>query len=107
MTVHVEVRVTAGSREEAERVVEAVVRGRVAAGAQISGPITSTYWWKGEVRRDEEYLILMMTTEDRLEELTRLVQETHSYEVPQIVAVPITGGLRAYLDWITDETTQR
>lgn len=104
MSRHVEVHVTADSREEAERIVDAAVTGRVAAGAQISGPIVSTYWWKGEIQRNDEYLILMKTTTDRLDDLIVVVREAHSYETPEIVAVPIEGGLADYLNWITAET---
>ncbi|MFC4118528.1 divalent-cation tolerance protein CutA [Nonomuraea zeae] len=104
MRRHVEVHVTADSREEAERIVNSVVVSRVAAGAQISGPITSTYWWKGEIQRNDEYLILMKTTMDRLDDLIVVVREAHSYETPEIVAVPIEGGLAGYLNWITEET---
>ncbi|NRQ30642.1 divalent-cation tolerance protein CutA [Nonomuraea sp. NN258] len=105
MTRHVEVRVTADTREEAERIVNAAVAGRVAAGAQISGPIASTYWWKGEIQRNDEYVILMKSTTDRLDDLIVVVKEAHSYETPEIVAAPIEGGLADYLDWITEETT--
>ncbi|MFD1536329.1 divalent-cation tolerance protein CutA [Nonomuraea guangzhouensis] len=104
MTRHVEVHVTAESREEAERIVNAAVESRVAAGAQIGGPILSTYWWKGKIQRNEEYLILMKTIADRLDDLIVVVREAHSYETPEIVAVPIEGGLADYLNWITEET---
>lgn len=104
MSRHVEVHVTADSREEAERIVNAAVASRVAAGAQISGPIASTYWWKGEIQRNDEYLILMKTTTDRLDDLILVVKEAHSYETPEIVAIPIEGGLADYLNWITEET---
>ncbi|WP_460362171.1 divalent-cation tolerance protein CutA [Actinocorallia lasiicapitis] len=101
---YLEVRVTAASWEQAERIAEVVVGGRLAAGAQVSGPITSVYWWEGEVRRGEEFLVLMKTTSGRLEELVEVVRGVHSYEVPEIVAVPIEGGLGEYLGWITAET---
>ncbi|GAA3239843.1 divalent-cation tolerance protein CutA [Actinocorallia longicatena] len=104
MSRHLEVHVTAANSAEAEQIVNAVVEGRVAAGAQISGPIVSTYWWKGEIHRDEEFLLLMKTTSDRLEELIEVVRGVHSYETPEIVAVPIEGGLGDYLAWITEET---
>ncbi|WP_433259728.1 divalent-cation tolerance protein CutA (plasmid) [Streptosporangium sp. CA-135522] len=106
MSFHVEVRVAAGSLEEAESIVAAAVQGRVAAGAQITGPITSTYWWKGEIQRAEERLILMKTTTARLEDLVAVVRAAHSYDTPEIVAVPIEGGLADYLNWITEETTE-
>jgi periplasmic divalent cation tolerance protein len=101
---HVEVHVTAASPEEAEGIVAAAVEGRVAACAQISGPIKSTYWWKGNVERAEEWLVALKTTLDNLDELTAVVRANHSYEVPEIVAVPIVGGLGEYLSWITAET---
>ncbi|WP_119727924.1 divalent-cation tolerance protein CutA [Thermomonospora amylolytica] len=104
MAEHVEVHVTTGSRDEARKITRAVVEGRVAAGAQIVGPISSTYWWRGEIQEDEEFLVLMKTAEDKLEELTSVVRACHSYEVPEIVAVPIVGGLGEYLGWITAET---
>ncbi|MFI6705451.1 divalent-cation tolerance protein CutA [Nonomuraea sp. NPDC050478] len=104
MARHVEVHVTAGTREEAERIVNAAVASRTAAGAQISGPIASTYWWKGEIQRSEEFLVLMKTAGDRLDDLIMVVREAHSYETPEIVAVPIEGGLADYLNWITEET---
>lgn len=107
MTSHVEVHVTAGSLEEAEKIVTAAVEGRAAACAQISGPITSTYWWQGKVERSEEYLILMKTAKSRLDELVTVVRAAHSYDTPEIVAVPIEGGLADYLNWITEETAVR
>ncbi|MFC9974266.1 divalent-cation tolerance protein CutA [Spirillospora sp. NPDC127200] len=106
MTQTLEVHVTAGSREEAEKVVETAVKGRYAACAQISGPITSSYWWKGELAHDEEFLVVMKTTEDRLDALTAAVKEAHSYETPEIVAVPIVGGLGDYIRWIKEETAE-
>lgn len=106
MTQNLEVHVTAGSREEAEKVVKAAVEGRAAACAQISGPITSTYWWQGKLENDEEYLVVMKTTEERLDELVSTVKAAHSYDTPEIVAVPIVGGLGDYLTWIKQETAE-
>ncbi|MFJ2030530.1 divalent-cation tolerance protein CutA [Streptosporangium sp. NPDC087985] len=82
-----------------------MVGGRLAADAQIVAPIESTYWWAGEIRRSEEWLLLMKTTVDRFEELARRVRELHSYEVPQIIAVPLVAGTADYLEWIRRETT--
>lgn len=101
----VEVRVTAGSREEAERICSAAVGQRLAADCQIIAPIESVYWWAGEVQRSEELLLLMKTTVERFEELAKRVRELHSYEVPQIVAVPLVVGNTDYLDWIRRETS--
>jgi periplasmic divalent cation tolerance protein len=100
-----EVRVTASSREEADRICSAVVAERMSADAQKIGPIASTYWWDGEIQQAEEWLLLMKTTTERFEELARLVRDLHSYEVPQIVAVPLVAGTDDYLDWIRRETS--
>jgi periplasmic divalent cation tolerance protein len=101
----VEVRVTASSREEAERICSAVVGERLAADAQVIAPIESTYWWAGAVQRAEEWLLLMKTTMDRFEDLARRVRGLHSYEVPQIVGVPLVVGTDDYLEWIRRETS--
>lgn len=100
----IEVRVTAGSHEEAERICTEAVSRRLAACAQVVAPITSTYRWQGEIERSEEWLLLLKTTAGRFEELARCVTELHSYEVPEIIAVPITHGSAAYLDWVRRET---
>jgi periplasmic divalent cation tolerance protein len=104
MTQTLEVHVTASSQEEAQEVVRAAVESRIAACAQISGPITSTYWWRGKLEHDEEYLVVMKTTEQRIDELVQVINAAHSYETPEIVAVPIVGGLGDYLAWIREET---
>ncbi|GAA4224829.1 divalent-cation tolerance protein CutA [Actinomadura meridiana] len=84
--------------------VRAAVEGHLAACAQISGPITSTYWWQGKLENDEEFLIVMKTTDERLDDLVTSVKANHSYDTPEIVAVPIVGGLGDYLTWIREET---
>ncbi|MEU6427632.1 divalent-cation tolerance protein CutA [Microbispora sp. NPDC046973] len=100
----IEVRVTSDSRDEADRIASAVVARRLAACAQVVAPISSTYWWAGEVGQAEEWLLLMKTTADRFEDLAACVRELHSYEVPEIVAVPIVQGTPDYLEWIRRET---
>ncbi|MFC4059121.1 divalent-cation tolerance protein CutA [Planomonospora corallina] len=100
-----EVRVTAASRGEAERIGATAVGERLAVDAQLVAPIESMYWWAGEVQRSDEWLLLMKTTTGRFEELARRVRELHSYEVPQIVAVALAAGTADYLDWIRRETS--
>ncbi|MGW5261785.1 divalent-cation tolerance protein CutA [Microbispora sp. NPDC004025] len=104
MSHHVEARVTATDRDEADRIASAVVARRLAACAQVVAPISSTYWWAGEVQQAEEWLLLMKTTADRFEDLAACVRELHSYEVPEIIAVPIVQGTPDYLEWIRRET---
>jgi periplasmic divalent cation tolerance protein len=107
MPEYIEVHSTTSSREEADRIVAAVVEARLAACAQVVGPIRSTYWWQGKIESADEYFLMMKTTGDRFPELSRLIREHHSYEVPDIVAVSITDGIADYLGWISEETQER
>lgn len=104
MTEYIEVHSTTDSREEADRICEAAVQARLAACAQVTVPIRSTYWWQGKIERTEEYFILMKTTRDKFDALARTIRENHSYDVPDIVAVPIVEGIADYLGWISSET---
>lgn len=106
MPDYIEVRSTTDSREEADAICTAVVEARLAACAQVSGPIRSTYWWHGKIERSDEYFLAMKTTRDQFDELARLIRASHSYDVPDIVAVPIIDGAADYLDWINSETRQ-
>jgi periplasmic divalent cation tolerance protein len=101
---YVQVSTTTDQREEADNLADLVVERRLAACAQVVGPITSTYWWKGDRESAEEWLILMKTTGARQEELIATIKTEHSYETPDITAVPIVAGDAAYLDWIASET---
>ncbi len=79
------------------------VERRLAACAQVSGPITSTYWWQDEVTTSDEWVCVLKTRADLFGALARALREAHSYDVPEIVATPITGDT-AYLSWIDEET---
>jgi uncharacterized protein involved in tolerance to divalent cations len=81
-----------------------IVEERLAACAQSEGPISSTYWWEGKVETDPEWRVDFKTTMALLDTLTARVVELHSYDVPQVIASPLVGGLDAYLQWIKDET---
>jgi periplasmic divalent cation tolerance protein len=106
MPEYIEVHSTTDSREEADRICAAVVEARLAACAQVTVPIRSTYWWKGRVEHADEYFIMMKTTRDRFRALAELIRENHSYETPDIVAVPILEGTEDYLNWISCETQE-
>ncbi len=102
----VRVETTVDSREGAERVARSVVEHRLAACAQVSGPITSFYRWEGQVQADEEWMVVIKTAADRLEDLTSHIRGVHPYDVPEVVAVPVTGGNPAYLEWVRDESRE-
>ena len=107
MPDYIEVHSTTSSREEADRIVAAVVGERLAACAQVVGPISSTYWWKGKIEHAQEFFLMMKTTRNRFEDVARVIRENHSYEVPDIVAVSIADGVADYLGWISAETQAR
>ena len=107
MPEYIEVHSTTDSREEADKICAAVVEARLAACAQVFGPMRSTYWWKGKVEKADEFFLMMKTTEDKFAGLARVIRENHSYEIPDIVAVSITDGLADYLGWISAETREQ
>jgi periplasmic divalent cation tolerance protein len=83
---------------------EALVGERLAACVNVLPCVASVYRWQGQVERAEESLLLVKTTRPRLEALTARIVELHPYELPEVVAVDIAGGLPGYLAWIADET---
>jgi len=95
------VMMTAGSREEAVRLAEMLVGASLAACVQILPEIESVYRWKGEVRREAETLLIAKTTASRFVELEREVRALHSYETPEIIALPITAASAPYLEWLS------
>jgi periplasmic divalent cation tolerance protein len=99
--VAITVMITAGSREEATRLAEMLVGAHLAACVQILSEMESVYYWKGEVRREPEFLLLVKTTEARFPLLEREVRALHSYETPEITALPITAASAPYLEWLT------
>lgn len=101
--MYVLVYITAANIDETEALAEVLVKERLAACANVVGRVKSIYWWKGVLERDEESMIILKTREDRLDDLIKRVKQLHSYENPEIVAVPILKGSSEYLNWIDDE----
>ncbi|NOU36941.1 MAG: divalent-cation tolerance protein CutA [Kiritimatiellaceae bacterium] len=95
--------VTAPSREEAERIAEAVVTERLAACANILDGVTSLFHWEGKLCRENEAVLILKTTEEKTAALTARIKELHSYECPCVVVLPIEGGNPAFLEWIQHE----
>jgi periplasmic divalent cation tolerance protein len=91
---------TAPNRQEAVRIAEMLVSARLAACVQILPQIQSVYRWQGEVERASEVLLLAKTTSGRFDELDRAVKEIHSYETPEIVALPVTSISGPYRKWL-------
>ena len=102
--LYLQVTITTDFRAEAERLGRVMVERRLAACAQIVGPVTSTYWWKGAMETAEEWVAVMKTTERLSAQLIAAIKAEHSYETPDIVAISIVDGLPDYLNWIAEET---
>jgi periplasmic divalent cation tolerance protein len=108
MTDKIVVLVTCGSRKEARRIARALVEKRLAACVnEIGAPVRSVYRWKGKVETAEEFLLVIKTTKRRFAGLRDAVRELHSYDVPEIIALPVMKGSREYLDWIAESVGTR
>jgi len=96
-----------GSPKEARRIVKALVERRLAACVNtITAPVESVYRWKGKIEKAKEYLLLIKTSRARFAAVERTIRDLHSYEVPEIIALPIAMGSRDYLSWLADNTRQ-
>jgi periplasmic divalent cation tolerance protein len=104
---YLQVQTTTDSRAEAMELGRAAVEARLAACAQVAGPVASTYWWEGGIERAEEWLVLLKLPAARLGELTAFLTERHSYDEPEIVALPIVAGSPSFLSWLREETVPR
>jgi periplasmic divalent cation tolerance protein len=105
MSDYVAVFVTAPSNEEAERIATELLENKLVACANLVPRVTSLFWWEGKIDRAEEVLMVMKTRRARLEEVTEAVIAAHSYEVCEVVALPIEGGSAPYLQWIDDSVS--
>ena len=92
---------TARSREEAVRLADTLVVAHLAACVQILPEIESVYHWEGKVERAAEILLLAKTTRENFTHLEAAVRALHSYETPEIIALPVTGASAPYLEWLT------
>jgi len=94
------VMVTASSREEAEKIATTLLERKLIACANILGPVSSRFWWQGKIDSAEEYMIFMKTKRELFDQVADNVKQLHSYEVPEIIALPIVEGAKPYLEWI-------
>jgi periplasmic divalent cation tolerance protein len=96
----VQVSVTAPDRQLAEKIAGALVVEKLAACAQVTGPITSFFWWEGKVDNANEYLIILKTKTSLLVPIREVLRRLHPYQVPELIALPITSGSPDYLQWL-------
>ena len=95
------VMITTSSREEAEKIAKTLLEKKLIACANIFGPASSRFWWQGKIDEAEEYVVFMKTEERLFEEVAKHVKRLHSYEIPEIIALPIIKGFKPYLEWIS------
>ena len=104
MAQFVVVLVTCGSEEEASKIAHALVDERLAACANIISPIRSIYRWQGKILDEREWLLVVKTQETRFQDLEKRVKSLHSYQVPEIISLPILAGSSSYLSWLEEST---
>jgi periplasmic divalent cation tolerance protein len=104
MKAYVQVSTTTEKLEDANRIARAMVEKRLAACAQVVGPVKSTYWWKGKIDEADEWLCIMKTRREIYRQLEEELKAIHPYEVPEITAVTLVEGMESYLRWIEEET---
>ncbi|MFA4874375.1 MAG: divalent-cation tolerance protein CutA, partial [bacterium] len=95
---------TTNNEREARQLAERMVRDRLAACVQIVPKIQSIYEWDGEIHDDLEHMLIIKTREKCVENLKAFIEKNHSYEVPELLVLPVTDGLEDYFKWMKDNT---
>ena len=100
MSSYIVVIMTTSNREEAAKIVRSLLKEKLIACANIMGPVSSLFWWEEKIDETSEFLVFMKTHKNLFQKLSEMVREIHSYEVPEILALPIIKGSPPYLDWL-------
>jgi periplasmic divalent cation tolerance protein len=100
MTDIIIILVTAGSEGEAEKIAQTLVEERLAACVNIISPIRSIYRWEGKTQDDREWLLVIKTEQKHFAYVEARVRSLHSYQVPEIIALPVVDGSERYLEWV-------
>lgn len=101
--VPVVILITASIDEEAEKIANRLLTQRKAACVNIIPKVRSLFWWKGELDSADEAVLIVKSKASLVDEIVSLVKEAHSYEVPEVIALPLIGGNPDYLSWMSDE----
>lgn len=94
--------VTTANNEEAGKISRALVENKLAACVNIISGVKSVFWWEGKLDSAEESLLMIKSKKSKLARIIKLVKSLHSYEVPEIIALPIISGDKRYLGWIDE-----
>lgn len=95
--------ITVKDNGEAEKIAKALLKRRQAACVNILPGMSSHFWWKDKLDAAEECLLIVKSKESLLPEIIKSVRKIHSYSVPEIIALPVVGGSREYLEWLDSE----
>ncbi|MBT3880357.1 MAG: divalent-cation tolerance protein CutA [Candidatus Scalindua sp.] len=104
MPDYIVIYITTGSVNEAEKIGRALVEEKLAACSNIISPIRSIYRWQGKICDDKEALMVLKTRKKHFEQIVKRVETLHSYDVPEIIAIPIIEGSSKYMSWLNEET---
>lgn len=103
----IQVFTTTEKKEDAERIAKALIDAKLAACVQIMGPIESTYRWKGKIEKSAEWFCFIKSTKNLYPDLESAIKKQHPYEVPEIIAVPVSGGSADYLNWLKGQVKEQ
>lgn len=98
--MHVVIFITAPNKKEGTKIARALLEKKLAACVNIVEKIESFFWWEGKIDRSKEVFLIVKSRKEKLAPLVKLVKSLHSYEVPEIIALPIVAGEKKYLRWI-------
>ena len=104
MPDHIVIYITTGSISEAKKIGQSLVEEKLVACSNIISPIHSIYKWQGKMCDDKEAMLMMKTKKKLFKQIVKRVEELHSYDVPEIIAIPIIEGSSKYMSWIDEET---
>lgn len=107
MTEKIVVFSNCGSEEEARKVARSLVEARVAACVNIVPGVRSVYRWQGAIEEESEWMLVIKSTRDCFEPLATELRKVHSYQIPEVIALPIVDGNSEYLDWIGREVIKK
>jgi periplasmic divalent cation tolerance protein len=100
--MYIVVLVTAADVREAQKIADKLIRGRLVACVNIVDNVRSVFWWKGKPDSAAEALLIMKSKKSRLAKIIKAVKSSHSYEVPEIIALPVISGEKKYLRWLDE-----
>lgn len=100
--MHLVIFVTASNKKETHKIAHELVKSKLCACVNIIGNVESVFWWQGKIDTAKEALLIIKSKRSKLNQIIKLIKSLHSYEVPEIIALPIIAGEKKYLSWLDD-----